>query len=249
MKLKVKRMLLLIAMLCAMSGASANDYDFEVDGIYYKMISLNDQTCRVVKKDNNFKYAGDVVIPTQVKYGNRKITVVELDYDLFYNCGKLTGITIPNTISSIKIYMFKNCNKLERVKFEDGETTLDIEANSNNSKFFGESPIKTIYIGRNLSNSPFVDKTTIKEVEIGNCVTKMPSFRGCSGFTNITIPNSVTEIGSETFSYCINLKSITIPNSVTSIGSSAFAHCWGLSSIAIPNSVTEIGSYAFSGCI
>lgn len=41
---------------------------------------------------------------------------------------------------------------------------------------------------------------------------------------------------------------MTIPNSVTSIGSSAFEGCYGLTSITIPNSVTSIGNYAFGGC-
>jgi Flp pilus assembly protein protease CpaA len=44
------------------------------------------------------------------------------------------------------------------------------------------------------------------------------------------------------------LKSITIPESVTSIGSSAFYACSSLTSVTIPNSVTSIGSYAFYNC-
>ena len=42
-----------------------------------------------------------------------------------------------------------------------------------------------------------------------------------------------------------NLKSVTIPNSVTSIGTSAFSGCSGLTSVTIPNSVTSINSRAF----
>ena len=36
---------------------------------------------------------------------------------------------------------------------------------------------------------------------------------------------SVTSIGNATFRECSGLTSVTIPNSVTSIGSSAFYHC------------------------
>jgi hypothetical protein len=39
------------------------------------------------------------------------------------------------------------------------------------------------------------------------------------------IPESVTEIGSHTFSECINLQNLTIPKSVTEIGESAFNLC------------------------
>ena len=74
------------------------------------------------------------------------------------------------------------------------------------------------------------------------------AFRGCSGLTSVTIPNSVTSIGFSAFSDCSGLTSITIPNSVTSIGNYAFAYCSGLTSVTIPNSVTSIGSSAFSGC-
>jgi len=73
-------------------------------------------------------------------------------------------------------------------------------------------------------------------------------FYGCTGLTSITIPNSVTSIGSSAFSGCTGLTSITIPNSVTSIGSGAFLGCTGLTSVTIPNSVTSIGGGAFSGC-
>ena len=48
---------------------------------------------------------------------------------------------------------------------------------------------------------------------------------------------------------CTTLTSVTIPNSVTSIGSCAFSVCSSLTSITIPNSVTSIGSWAFYYCI
>ena len=74
------------------------------------------------------------------------------------------------------------------------------------------------------------------------------AFRGCTGLTSITIPNSVTTIGNRVFYECSGLTSITIPNSVTSIGSEAFYNCEGLTSITIPNSVTSIGYGVFYYC-
>ena len=69
-------------------------------------------------------------------------------------------------------------------------------------------------------------------------------FRGCEGLTSITIPNSVTSIGSYAFWDCDGLTSVTIPNSVTSIGNWAFLGCTGLTSVSVP-SRTEIGRKAF----
>ncbi len=69
-----------------------------------------------------------------------------------------------------------------------------------------------------------------------------------SSLTSVTIPNSVTSIGSYAFESCYSLTSVTIPNSVTSIGSYAFESCYSLTSVNIPNSVTSIGDGAFQGC-
>ena len=66
--------------------------------------------------------------------------------------------------------------------------------------------------------------------------------------TSITIPNSVTSIGSSAFKQCSSLTSITIPNSVRSIEDKTFEGCSGLTSVTIPNSVISIGNEAFAKC-
>ncbi len=238
-------------MACLLSSINASAYDFEVDGIYYDVVSLSELTCKVVKKSEYYKYSGDVVIPAHVNYANKTLTVVEIEDELFCYCSELTGITIPNTITSISNRMFCGCKKLERVKIDDGDYVLEFGDDT-----FLFCPIKSLYVGRNISHSglykylPFKEIKTLKEVTIGNSVTKIYSysFYDCSGLMSITIGNSVTEIGRSAFEGCSGLTSVTIGNSVTEIGSSAFEGCSGLTSVTIPNSVTEIGSSAFFEC-
>ena len=87
-------------------------------------------------------------------------------------------------------------------------------------------------------------------ITIPNSVTSIgyDTFCGCTGLTSVTIPNSVTSIGQNAFSNCTGLTSVDIPNSVTSIGNYAFERCSGLTSVTIPNSVTSIGDFVFQYC-
>jgi hypothetical protein len=66
--------------------------------------------------------------------------------------------------------------------------------------------------------------------------------------TDVTIPNSVTLIGDNSFSSCVTLTSVAIPTSVTTIGSSAFQDCESLTSVTIPEGVTLLKNYAFAYC-
>ena len=101
-----------------------------------------------------------------------------------------------------------------------------------------------------IEDSAFNCQTRLKSVTIPNSVTSIGSstFSGCTGLTSITIPDRVTSIGERAFRGCTGLTSITIPNNVTSIGNSAFYGCTGLTCVTIGNSVTRIGSDAFYGC-
>ncbi len=95
----------------------------------------------------------------------------------------------------------------------------------------------------------FTSCSTLTSVTIPDSVTSIGSsaFAG-SRLTSIIIPDSVTSIGSSAFAYCSRLTSIIIPDSVTSIGTGAFQNCSELTSIIIPDSVTSIGMGAFQNC-
>ncbi len=90
----------------------------------------------------------------------------------------------------------------------------------------------------------------LTSVTIGNSVTSIgdETFYDCASLTNVTILGSVTSIGEEAFLDCYSLTSVTIPNSVTSIGNAAFYQCYSLTNVTIPNSVTSIGVSAFADC-
>ena len=225
-------------------------YDFEVDGIYYDVVSVGEFTCEVVQ---NY-YEGDITIPATVNYNNKTLTVVRIDNFAFNNNSQLTGITIPNTVTEIGYMALSGCNNLKRLKIEDGKTVLRL-SKGNSDGHLSKSPISSLYIGRNMELEdiyypPFYFNKTKCEAIIGDSVTEIcGSLFDChEGLTNVTIGNSVERIGSSAFSSCIGLTSIIIPNSVKEIGAYAFNRCIGLTSITIPNSVTKMEYYVFQNC-
>ena len=90
----------------------------------------------------------------------------------------------------------------------------------------------------------------LTSVTIPGSVTEIGSsaFDQCTSLTSVTITDGVTKIGDAAFINCRSLASVTIPGSVTEIGSSAFQECTSLTSVTIPDGVTKIGEYAFLNC-
>ena len=89
----------------------------------------------------------------------------------------------------------------------------------------------------------------IKKVVLGSGVQNIgnDAFAGCYCMTDITIPDTVSSIGSGAFSHCA-LREVEIPQGITSIQSNTFWYCTQLTKITIPASVTSVDMYAFYNC-
>ncbi len=103
-----------------------------------------------------------------------------------------------------------------------------------------------------IGDKAFIRKTTydqIRSVTIPDSVTSIGSWAfSKSTIESITIPNSVTSIGDSAFNSCTSLKSIAISDSVSNISASMFYGCTSLKNIVIPTGVTSIGDSAFKNC-
>ena len=265
MKQTILRKLMLIAVLLTSSHAFA--YDFEVDGIYYNIISAIDLTVEVTSGDNQYK--GKVIIPETVTYKSKDLKVIGIANLAFKRCLSLTSIEIPNSVTSIGNSAFYSCSGLKSVTIGNSVTSIGNHAFYDCSGLnsvhipnleswckitfedYGSNPCCNTYIGNNPPNTDlYLNNKKITNLEIPNIITTINdyTFYGCSSLTSVTIPNSVTRIGVDAFYGCKGLTSVTIPNSVTIISQRAFFGCSGLTSVTIPNSVTIIGEDAFYKC-
>lgn len=94
---------------------------------------------------------------------------------------------------------------------------------------------------------------------IGNCISVISgwTFFYYVNLTGVTIPDSVRQIGYNSFQHCHSLTSIgpigsgasiEIPNSVYSFSFGTFFGCRGLKSVVLPNSIIDMGAHAFGYC-
>ena len=92
--------------------------------------------------------------------------------------------------------------------------------------------------------------SSITAIRLGNNVNL--SQYGLAELANLrylTIPNTVTSIGSDILFLSNSIKCIIVPASVTSLPASVFESCEQLQIISLPPTITSIGTYAFSGAV
>ena len=246
------RGIFLSLMLFGTSVASA--HDFEVDGIFYNIISSessNFEVCVTYKGSsyNEFsnEYTGSVAIPERVTYNGENYSVTSIEDYAFYKCTGLTSVTIPNSVTGIGNNAFYSCSGLIDVTIGSNVTSIGELAFRNCS---GLTSVTIPNSVTSIENGVFYDCSGLTNVIIPNSVTSIggSAFRGCSTLAGVTIPNSVTSIGAMAFNKCIALTDVTIPDNVTSIGDAAFNGCSGLTNVTISNSVTSIDTKVFYSC-
>jgi len=165
----------------------------------------------------------------------------------FYNTG-ITSVVIGSNVTTIGAFAFRECGSLANVTIPDSVTTIGqyAFADCNGNGFTDITIPSGVTV---ISNAAFRNCQKLTTVTFNGSVTKIDAsaFEYCNSLKNITIPNTVTEIGGYAFYNCINsLTSINIPDSVTSIGNSAFANCGNLTSVTfVPANITTFGTYAF----
>ena len=149
----------------------------------------------------------------------------------FENCDNLKNVKISENLKKLGMMAFGNCDALTEIEIPKNITTVAY------NEFY--NPVR----------GPFTGSNSLQTVVFEEGMTWLPGYilAGCSGFTTVKIPETVTEIGKGAFRDCSRLKSIEIPESVTEIGSHTFSNT-KLGSIRVPDTVTDMGDHVFSGC-
>ena len=183
-------------------------------------------------------------------------SITTIEEDAFWECTGLKRITIGNDVKNLSALSFFRCSGLEEIIVLSGNTKYHSVSNclietENKMLILGckNSIIPTDGSVTSIGDYAFSNRNIIS-ITIPNTVTSIgeDAFSWCKVLTSVIIGNSVTNIGRSAFNGCTKLTAVSIPDSVTSIGEDAFNYCASLTNVTIGNSVTEIGDYAFSSC-
>ena len=224
-----------------------------------------------VEKDENGYYDMD---EKKTAIGNNTVTSVVIPEGVeainkyaFYNCTKLTDVTLPSTCKTIGESAFADSVMLKNVNFDNVKVVGNkafYNCKSLSCEEIGGAKTAGLYsVGDyGFANTRFSTLTLTRLSRIG-----VGAFSGCSklesvvlgqstrvaekmfentGLTSVTVYSD--SIADEAFLGCEKLKSVTIVNDLTYLGVSAFQDCKVLNSVTFGASVEEIGAGAFMGC-
>lgn len=241
----MKRALLVIVMfLCA--NVLLAQTRFTIDDLIYEVTGVGE--VEVHDFIGEYDFDDDIVIniPQKVTNEETEYNVTAIGDSAFYSHSNIDEVILPNGIISIGNYGFYWCNMMAPIILPNSVKTIGDNAFQNcfsfgdflipenvtsigNSAFSGCNNLQTIYF--NATNCEFnveylVFPENVQVVNIGENVQSIPNYfvQGCD-ITNITIPNSVKEIGAQAFYGCSELTNVTIGIGVTSIRDAAFLDC------------------------
>ena len=193
---------------------------FEVDGVHYKMYSVEDSVVTVVGAS-----ASEIIIPDSVVY-DKKYAVKVIGNGAFSGNTELESVVISEGVTTLGSSAFANCSNLRSISIP---STL---VNGNFSYQYRE-------YNRNYSPA-FYGCTGLENITVAEGHPNLDSRNDC----NALIWTNEGWNGVELMMGC---KNTVIPDGVTQIAPYAFGDT-GIEKVAIPNSVTRIGTQAFQGC-
>ena len=213
----------------------------------------------------NAVYISDIAAWCNISFGSYDTNPLYYAHNLYLKGELVTDLVIPDSVTSIGEYAFRNCTYLTSIAIPSSVTSIGERA------FSGCTSLTSITIPSSVTSiGEYAFLDCYKLVEVYN-LSKLNITKGSWGDNgyvgyyalNVYTPDegesklSEDENGFIIYTngnrkilvdYNGDKADIVIPDGITQIYQYAFYGCTSLTSVTIPSSVTSIGNYAFNVC-
>lgn len=202
---------------------------------------------------------GNIIIPHQVSHEGVLYAVTAIGDNALSDCGTISSLTIPHSITSIAENAFSN-STIDTLIFNASACTSRLKKD-----IFGH--IAYLHVGGSVAQIPaeaFKDDSLLRNVIFDSLTSiGVRSFKNCIGLQTITLPATLTNIGAEAFSLCDNLVEVRYLGTLSEWCEIAFGDSLAnpisqshhlningndLQRLSIPDDISSIPNYTFYGC-
>ena len=185
-------------------------------------------------------------------------SIINIGKRAFYNCIKLTSVTIGNGVNKFEIDVFSgDINLVEFIYNNESDAIkAHIFNGCNNLKEFSITKVNSKYKiidgviysndGKSIERIPpgINDEFKIKD---GTTNISKYAFEG-SSISGVVFNSELIKIDSYAFNHCDNLENVDLTGNINIISDHAFFQCHSLKSINIGENINSIGTDAFTEC-
>lgn len=211
------------------------NYDFMIDGIYYKVTDFFHLECGVCNGD--YDYSGKIIIPDHVNYNGRNLAVTSI---ISMTSSDITDVILPSSLKEIGNGAFEGSG-LKELVIPEGVTTIGASAFRNSHIIHITIPQSVVSIG----DGAFSYCKSLESVHIPEAVSKIPrkAFFNCHSLKHFVWnpTKNQASIYETAFGECNSLTKIVLPSNVDgtvyyspSIGEEgAFFNCTSLDTLIL----------------
>lgn len=222
-------------MLLSLCSIASHAYDFEVDGLYYNLISASDKTCELVGGNDNLT---QITIPNAITVRNQNLSVVSMSSSAFKNKTNAVSVSFrESAITEIPSNAFYACTQLSSVVLSSKIATISSAA-------FYNCPIQKLTIPSNVDKVGDNALNSVKELIIEDSNTALNIVGTTPAIEKLYLGRDVTSAIVQSSS----LGKVQIGPKVTTLPANFFRNCTKLNVAEIPSNVKTIGNYCFYGC-
>lgn len=185
--------------------------------------------------------------------------VTRISKGAFFGDSGLRSVVVPDSVKTIDVEAFTDCDELQRVQIGKGATDItwfDVSTDTSWCDDWFQNAT-----GRTREPRSFCNCQELGTVEISS---QNPAFMTVDDFicdksggtllycppnmAQVQTPRNVRNIAPGAFYRSFTIQGLSFGGSVTNIGRNAFQECYNLSKVTLPTGLVSIDQYAFNWC-